>query len=59
MDGDIAKLVLFYDSVYGDYRCEVDGWMDGWINSRLGMDAYGGIIVRICAKFKGNSLGSF
>lgn len=46
MDGNIAKLVLreFQHSVYGDYQCEVDRWMDKFL---LRM-----VIVRICAKFK-------
>lgn len=49
MDGNIAKLVLFQYSVYGDYQCEVDGW----INSRLEWM----VIAR--KVHKGNSLGNF
>lgn len=33
MDGNIAKLVLheFQHSVYSDYQCEVDRWMDKFL----------------------------
>lgn len=45
----LRNSVLFQHSVYGDYQCEVDGW----INSRLEWM----VIAR--KVHKGNSLGNF
>lgn len=43
MDGNIAKLVLFQHSVYGDYQCE--------INSRLEWTPTV-VIVRVCVEVR-------